>query len=174
MQLTAAEQQQVTAWHARMSEARQRRQTRMNARIVWFSDRFERGLQLTMSQRLRVACQLLRDQIVINLSVPVVKVRRKRTRDTAWGAKGSSYTWVDPASRSRPGEYPHAETTRLMKDVFYDMVTPLRGIVGTSLKYGVRLELEMNRSFLRRTLLEMQPIIADILTRGTSATMRII
>jgi hypothetical protein len=61
-----------------------------------------------------------------------------------------------------------------MKDVFYDMVSPLQGIVGTSLKYGVKLELEMNRSFLRRTLWEMQPILADILTRGTSATMRIV
>jgi len=174
MQLTAAEQQQVTAWHARMSEARARRQTRMNARIVWFSDRFERGLQLTMQQRLRVAAQLLLDQIKINLSTPVVKVDRKRTRDTAWGKKGSSYRWVDPASRSRPGEYPHAETTLLMKTTFMDMPSPLRAIVGTPLKYGVKLELEMNRSFLRRTLWEMQPILADILTRGTSATMRII
>lgn len=174
MQLTAAEQQQVAAWHSRMAEARTRRQTRMDARIRWFSDRFERGLQLTMSQRLRVAVQLLRDQIVINLSTPVVKVRRKRTRDTSWGAKGSSYTWVDPASRSRPGEYPHAETTRLMKDIFYDFPTPLSAIIGTSLKYGVRLEVLMNRSFLRRTLWEMQPILADILTRGTGGTMRIV
>lgn len=161
-----------------MTAARERRQTRMNARIVWFSDRFERGLQLTMSQRLRVACQLLTDQIKINLSKPVIVFHRKRTRDTTrfphGGPIGSQYRWVDPTSRSRPGEFPRADYTRLMKDIFSDMPTPLRGIVGTSLKYGVKLELEMNRSFLRRTLWEMQPILADILTRGTSATMRII
>jgi len=161
-----------------MNEARTRRQTRIDAKIRWFSDRFERGLRLTMSQRLAVAGQLLRDQIAINLSHPVTVFYRKRIHDTSrfpgGGKKGSQYRYVDPASRSKPGEYPHADYSRLMKDIFSDMTGPLNCIVGTSLKYGVELELKMNRSFLRRTLWEMQPILADILTRGTGGTMRIV
>ncbi len=154
---------------AEQAAAMGRRQERFQSRVEWFGDRLEQGLSLTMQQRLRVAAQLLRDKVVINLSKPVYKEKRRRTRETVKMGdakkKGSTYTWVDPASRSRPGEFPRADTTRLMKDVFYDMPQPNMAIVGTTLEYGLRLEMEMDRSFLRRTLHEMEPIIRDILTR---------
>jgi len=147
-----------------------RRQARFGQRIRWFGEQLERGLRLGMERRLSVAAQLLRDKTVINLSVPVRKVRRVRTRDTyvkgQLKKKGTTYTWVDPASRSKPGEFPRADTTRLMKDIFHDKPAPLTRIVGTSLKYGLILEMFMDRSFLRRTLYEMEPVIRDILTRG--------
>jgi len=184
-----------TQWIERMTAARASRQERMNVRIVWFDRRLQQGLALTMQKRVLIAAQLLRDQIVINLSKPVRKYKRTRTRDTrmfkvegglvvshqfltkeeqqshkkaSGGKRGSTYTAVDPASRSKPGEFPRADTTRLMKDIFYRRTGPTSALVGTSLKYGVKLELKMNRSFLRRTLYEFAPTIRRILTQGVT------
>jgi hypothetical protein len=148
-----------TQWLIRMNTARARREQRFSARVTWLGDRLLQGLQLTMQQRVRVAAQLLRDKIVINLAQPVRKY------------KVGGRTVVDPASRSKPGEFPRADTTRLMKDIFYEMRSAgaiITAIVGTSLMYGVRLELEMDRSFLRRTLYEFEPTIRMILTQGVS------
>ena len=74
---------------------------------------------------------------------------------------------MDPASRSRPGEFPRADTTRLMKDIYYETSTDgMTAIVGTTLDYGLLLETVMNRSFLRRTLTEMEGTVRTILTSG--------
>lgn len=136
-----------------------RRQQRFNVRLVWLGEQFERGFDMTMRARVRLAAQLLRDKVAINLSVPVRKYRSPRTGRTV----------VDPTSRSRSGEFPRADTTRLMKDIYYEMQNTAgghRAIVGTTLDYGLLLETVMNRSFLVRTLNEMQPYIRGILTRG--------
>lgn len=77
------------------------------------------------------------------------------------GAGKSKYrkTVVDPESRSKPGEFPRADTTLLLKSIFLEGPewtgeTTVECRVGMPLDYGVRLELQMQRSFLVRTLNE--------------------
>jgi len=134
--------------------AMRRRQQRFDERIRWFGEQVERGLRMSMSARLRLAAQLLRDKVVINISRPVTKYRTRTGR-----------TGVRPESRSNRGEFPKADTTRLMKDIFYE-VQGDEARVGTTLDYGLILELFRDREFLRRTLREMRPQITRILTVG--------
>lgn len=134
-----------------------RREQRFAVRLIWLGQQFQQGFSMTMRARIRLAAQLIRDKTVINISTPVRKYRSPRTGRTV----------VDPTSRSRRGEFPHADTTRLMKDVYYEVATSgMRAIVGTTLDYGLLLETIMDRSFLRRTLVEMERPVRDILTRG--------
>lgn len=132
------------------------RQKRFDTRLEWFADRLTKGIKVEMSARLQFAAQILRDQVVINLSVPVVKVKS--------GKGKSKKTVVVRGSRSKPGEFPRADTTRLMKDIFYKEIEPGRTwAIGTTLDYGLRLETRMQRSFLVRTLNEMRPKLIKLL-----------
>jgi hypothetical protein len=136
------------------------RQARTKARIEWYGQRVANNVNIAMSARVRLAAQLLRDKTVANISRPVTKVRRKITRGPN---KGKTLTRVVPESRSKPGEFPKADTTRLMKDIFHDMRGKLVAIVGTTLDYGAVLETSMNRSFLRRTLNEQWGRLRSVL-----------
>jgi len=131
------------------------RRQRFDIRLQWFGDRVAQNVQIGMRTRLRIAAQMLRDAVVINLSTPVHKRRGRRSRRIV----------VDPSSRSKPGEFPRADTTRLMKDIYFETEVD-RAIVGTTLDYGLVLEVRRNRSFLRRTLNELAPTINRILTTG--------
>lgn len=138
-----------------------RRKLAFETRINWLGDAVQRGLTMTMRARVRLCAQLVRDKVVINIGTPVTKLQGR--------SRGGRFTAarVRPGSRSRPGEFPRAETTRLMKDIYYEVgASGLHAIVGTTLDYGVVLETVMNRSFLRRTLNEMQPQITRVLTAG--------
>lgn len=149
-----------------------RRRERFTARVQWFGDRIAAGVRIGMQARLRIAAQMLRDKVVINLSTPVhkYKARGRQGRNAAGQfTRRGSRTRVDPASRSKPGEFPRADTTRLMKDIYFE-VAENRAIVGTTLDYGLVLEVARNRSFLRRTMDEMAPDLTRILTSGTSGT----
>ncbi len=112
--------------------------------------------KLTVAQRVRVAGQFLRDAVVVNLSRPVRKYTGPR----------SGRVQVDPESRSKEGEFPRADSTRLIKNVFHkhypDIATSR---VGTNLLYGIVLETGLDRSFLRRTLREQRQKLL-ILIRG--------
>ncbi len=131
------------ATRPQMLAARERRIARYNVRVEWLGEQLMRRVQLGMIHRLKVTCQLLRDKIVINLGIPVVKT------------KIDGVTRVDPTSRSQPGEFPRADTTRLMKTIFAEVdADAMIGRVGTPLDYGLYLEIHMDRSFLRRTLFE--------------------
>ena len=70
--------------------------------------------------------------------------------------------------RSKPGEFPHAETTQLLKTIFGEVRQTARGVwdgfIGTPLSYGLILEIKMNRSFLVRSLNEERGNIKRILT----------
>lgn len=142
------------------------RQMRFNTRIEWYIRQFMRGYNTSMSARVRLGAQLLRDQIVINLSVPVHKIRTSRG------------TRVDRTSRSKPGEFPRADTTRLMKDIFFEMRSTgfnPRAIVGTTLDYGLILEIaggRRGRPFLVRTLRQFEPQLRRILTQGRGGSTR--
>lgn len=139
---------------AQQVAALQRRQARFGQRIEWFGERVAQNIRIGMQARVGLAAQLVRDKVVINISRPVTKVRG-----------GDGRIRVDPTSRSRPGEYPKADTTRLMKDIFWQR-DGMGAIVGTTLDYGLILETRMNRSFLRRTYTEMIPVIRQILIQG--------
>lgn len=70
--------------------------------------------------------------------------------------------------RSKPGEFPRADTTLLRKSIFGVVQNPEPGIfdgyVGTPIDYGVWLELQLDRSFLLRSFAEEKPTLLKILT----------
>jgi len=128
------------------------RKGKTEANIEWFIDDVQKRTDLTFHQRVLIAIEYLRDKVVKNISIPVVKqVIGNRTRVT---------------ERSKPGEFPRADTTQLYKSIFSDVVQTEKGFegyVGTPIDYGVILETRMDRSFLRRTLMEEIPALERIL-----------
>ena len=147
-----------------MLAARDRRIVRFNARLQWYGERVAGNINVGMQARIKAATNLLRDKVVINISIPVVKEKSRRTRK------------IVVTERSQPGEFPRADTTRLMKDIYAEMRTDestgtiVTGRVGTTLDYGLWLETRMQRSFLRRTFQEMAPDLALILASPGGGT----
>jgi len=147
----------VKAPSAAVIGARSRRQSSAAAggvRWQWFTDQVTKNLSLTMRDRVRVATERLKSKIVKNISIGVT---------VGVGPKGGRVI----TNRSKPGEFPHAETAQLMRTVFSDIVGgrdgSTTGYVGTPLAYGLILETRMNRSFLVRTLLEESASLGLIL-----------
>lgn len=123
--------------------------------IEWFIEEVSNKIAMTLEQRMRIAVEYLRTKVVKNISRPVtIKI----------GPKGGKIV----TDRSKPGEFPKAETTMLMKTVFQDVKThqdgSVSGYVGTPLDYGLTLETEMDRSFLIRTLNEERGTVTRLLT----------
>ncbi len=110
-------------------------------RFESFVDDFSNKVRLTLRNRVRIATEFLKSKVVKNISVPVDKVK----------AKGS----IKVVARSKPGEFPRADTTQLRKSVFSDVRTikkgTYEGYVGTPIDYGLILEIFRDRSFLKRT-----------------------
>lgn len=137
--------------------ARSRRSGRAgqtHVEIESFVDEVSRRIDMTLKQRMHVAVAFLQDRIVKNISVPVTKVViGNRTRVT---------------ERSKPGEFPRADTMQLYKSIFWDVREDspgrIQGFVGTPVWYSVPLELMMQRRFLTRTLDEERQSITRILT----------
>lgn len=132
--------------------SRSRRASTPTVRIQWFTAKVVSKIDLTMKTRMFLAVQYLEGQIVRNISRPVTKFR---------GPRGGLVV----TNRSRPGEFPKADTTNLMKSIFSDVRVMagkfVDGFVGTPVDYGVILELLMDRSFMVRTLRESQgPLLA--------------
>jgi hypothetical protein len=126
-------------------------------RFEWFLDKVMNGLSLTMRQRVRLATEHLKSQVVRNISTPVVK------------SQGTRSGRIVVTERSKPGEFPRADTTQLLKTIISDVVETSKGVfdgfVGTPLSYGVILEVsELDRKFLTRTLNEERDVIEQMLT----------
>lgn len=138
--------------------AYRQRGARVSGRIQWFDQQVTNGLRLSMSKRLDLTAQLLRDKIVANISLPV-------ERGSVGRGEGGRFTRAPITQRSVRGQFPRTETGRLMKDIFWDKPEQLRRIIGTSLDYGLWLEVSLDRSFLRRTLNEERNFVAKMLTR---------
>lgn len=143
----------------RVEEARQRRvagEAARQVRIDWFIREVSDKISMVLKSRIGLACELLKSQVVRNISTAVVKATSLRTRR------------IVVVERSKPGEYPRADTTQLMKTIFSDRreVSPgvWEGYVGTTLNYGLILETKMDRSFLVRTLNEQAHRVRAILT----------
>lgn len=138
--------------------ARRRRITKVSGRAVrfeWLIEEVSTTIVLTMRQRVAFATHFLKDQVVRNISISVIKGKGPRGGRVITG-------------RSRPGEFPRADTKQLMKTIFEDIreVFPgtFDGYVATPLDYGLILETRMNRSFLVRSYNELLTDIRRILT----------
>jgi len=137
----------LEAFNARTLKNWNLKRIKFDVRLNLNIDRLVANTKLTVAQRIKIAGQLLRDGVVVNLSRPVRKYRSKRTGKMV----------VDPKSRSVRGEFPRADTTRLLKDIYHLFRSEeLASYVGTRLLYGKILETRMDRSFLRRTLNELR------------------
>ena len=153
---------------AQQTAALARRKQRGDTRMKWFGEKVARNINIGMSDRLRIAGQLLRDMTVKNISRPVTKTpgaQAGKRRDTSGRLTGQK-TFTKVTNRSKRGEFPKAETTLLMKTVFFEMRSPLSVIVGTPLKYGLILETRMNRSFLVRTHRQFMPTFKRAMSSG--------
>lgn len=145
-----------------VSDARARREAAAPgaaARNEWYIDNVVSQITMTLRQRCTLATEWLRNKVVKNISIPVVK----EVVDTSAGRR----TIV--TERSKPGEFPRADTTLLRKTIIGVVHEPITNkqfecYVGTPIDYGVRLELHMDRSFLLRTFNEELPRIRKILT----------
>jgi len=143
---------------AKRAAQKARRQGASDASIKWFGEQVKRDIRIGIKARVGWAAQTLRDKVVVNINDPVRRFTGPR----------SGRVQVDKESRSKPGQFPKADTTRLRTDIFWQRELGARpsAIVGTTLSYGLRLEVHMNRSFLRRTMNDFLPKIKQILTVG--------
>lgn len=174
-----------------VEKARARRVEQADERALrtrWFIEQVSKTTNLSMSARVRLATEYLKNQVVLNISTPVEravvrtftkievgKILRSKGLISLKEARKKKDVFVFHArtrvtKRSKPGEYPRADTTRLMKDIFSDYIkygdSIHDGIVGTTLDYGVILELSrrLHRGYLVKTLVENQGLIKKILT----------
>lgn len=125
-----------------------------NVRMEWFIREISDKVKLTMRQRVGVVTQFLKNKVVNNISISVVK---------GTGPRGGRVV----TGRSSPGEFPRTDTNELMRTIFGEVRETVPGIfdgfIGTPLDYGLILETKMNRSFLVRTLTEELSTIRRIL-----------
>ena len=135
-------------------ERRRRNQAASGARLEWFISEVMEKTRMTLRKRVNVATQYLRDKVVRNISVPVVKEQiRGKTRVT---------------ERSKKGEFPRTDTTLLRKTIFSEVRgigDIVDGYIGTPLKYGLILETSklLDRSYLLRTLNEERLTISRMI-----------
>lgn len=146
--------------------ARARREANQQAkdvRLEWYIKQVTTTIRLTLKQRVKLATHLVKTKVVTNISRPVTKQRFSRMVE---GGKWAHRIHV--SNRSRPGEFPKADTTLLMKSIFEDYRSPSPGVfegyVGTPIDYGVILELRRDRSFLVRTMHEQRMRVDAILS----------
>lgn len=139
-------------------------------RVEWFINQALASVNLTLQQRVRLAVEYLKTKIVMNISRPVTKTVVSRVVTTPQGSK-KTIKEVRVSNRSKPGEFPKADTTLLMKTIFGEVTSPATGVydgfVGTPLDYGVVLEIRKDRSFLLRTFNEEYSKIMTILSGPT-------
>lgn len=143
---------------ATLEYARKRRVTAARtreARIEWYDNEVADKITMTMRQRVGLAVNLLRSRVVVNISKPV--------------RRNSSGRVIE---RSKPGEFPRAETGQLMKNIHHQTTSPRRHVVEgivfvpNELHYAAILELwkPLDRNFLARTLNENRDVVTRILT----------
>jgi len=147
----------MTKFSAAVTAARARRSARAGqteVEIQSFVEEVSKRVNMTLRQRVTTVAAFLQGQVVKGISVPVTKeVVGRRTRVT---------------ERSKPGEYPRADTTQLMKSIFWDVTEDVPGVilghVGTPVWYSLPLELMMERQFMTRALEENYGNVVRMLT----------
>lgn len=128
-----------------------------DVRVEWLLQNVVQKLDLTFEQRVRLAVGHLQDKVVRNIAKPVGKGKSVRSGR------------IVVTERSKPGEYPRADTTLLMKSIIGEVRRERDGswggYVGTPLDYGLVLETSerLDRGFLVRTLQEQAGVITRFL-----------
>lgn len=155
-------------------EARARRLARaagVEARVEWFISEVCDKVATSLKKRVKLATILVQSKVIRNINRPVTKTYTSRRVATTTASGRAGYKTehsVEISDRSKPGEYPKADTVQLLKTIFIDFREPRAdcwiGHIGTPLDYGVILELKMNRSFLLRTLNEERLKVMRILS----------
>jgi len=123
---------------------------------------------MTMRKRVNVATQYLRDKVVRNISVPVVKEPARMRTVVFNKQKIRIQQKTRVTERSKKGEFPRTDTTLLRKTIFSEVRgigDIVDGFVGTPLKYGLILETSklLDRSYLLRTLNEERLTISRMI-----------
>ncbi len=112
----------------------------MAARIVWHGKEFEKEISRLVRKKLKLAAEEVANQVKRNISTG------------------------RPASK--PGAFPHVDTGRLRNSIFWELAGGNTAIVGTSVEYGLFLEIGTRRMsprpFLRPTLGQMRGKIEKI------------
>lgn len=154
--------------------ARARRLARASdniARTEWFISEVLDKLKTTLRHRVKIATELVRSKVTLNISRPVTKTYRTTITeyiDENGKKRRIRKSTVEISDRSKKGEFPKADTVLLLKTIFGEVVQlgtgSFAGYVGTPLMYGLTLELKMERSFLVRTLNEERTKVMRILT----------
>lgn len=131
---------------------------RIDTKLKWYGEKIAKGLKVEMSNRLTVIGGLLRDRIRAHISIPVGYII---------GPRGG----IKITERSKPGEHPRTQAAlpeggRLIESIFSRKLSPLWVRVGTTLDYGMYLEIGTRnmapRPYILRTLLEQIPAIRRI------------
>jgi len=128
-----------------------------NVRIEWYIKNVTDKIEMTMKDRLKIAADLVHSATVRNISTPVVVGQTKTGKQVVVG-------------RSKPGEFPRAETGNLMRTLFHGVHKAAdgewEGYVGTPLQYGAILEVSqrLNRTYMKRTLDEKKDLVKKVLS----------
>lgn len=144
----------------------------IQSRLSWFGDEARRQVLEATWEGLVYATNCFLDRLHEELNVSNPGQRKKRTRDTSKGKKGSSYTiYPEP---SRDGEPPRARTGYLRKNVQSEYDEPnLSTRVGLTVNaiYGLFLELGTKhmaaRPWLLATLKKFLPQISEHAVGGS-------
>lgn len=126
--------------------------------ITWFIKQYTDVLFLTMKQRVLLATTLIHSKIIQNISRPVTKSK---------GSRGKNVV----SNRSKPGEYPKADTGILMKSIQSSVRGTKNHPIGLinlpeELDYGFILERwpKLDRNYAARTLNENRAAVMRLLT----------
>ena len=136
-------------------------------RIEWRIKEVSQTVSIAMRERVKLATDFVKDRVVQNISRPVTKMKGTVGREKSTGRfTKASRTRV--SNRSKKGEFPKADTVQLLRSIFGVVKQSSRGVydgyIGTPLHYGLILETKMDRSFLKRTLLEERSKVIKILS----------
>jgi len=127
-----------------------------NVRIEWFIKEVSQTVSISMRNRVKLATDFVKNRVVMNISRPVTKTKGKKSGR------------IVVSNRSKKGEFPKADTVQLLRSIFGVVKQSSRGVydgyIGTPLHYGLILETKMDRSFLKRTLLEERSKVIKILS----------
>lgn len=130
-------------------------------------DKFSTAIRQNQQKALQVVGVYLTDEMKKVVSVPVKKVRRTRTRNTAAGKKGSTY--LEVVERSKPGEPPRLDTGFGRSMIHHRVEQDGRGMwhlkisVHKNAWYMLFLEMKRNRPWLMATWLKHRDRIEQII-----------
>lgn len=116
-------------------------------KVNWFGSQVTRSLQEQTLLKLGRAGKFVRDKTRANISIDVERLPSGNV------------------IRSKPGEFPRRDTTRLYRTLRHNLYTrTLEVRVESPEPYALTLEQNLDRAFLTRTLREELPAVRTIMT----------